>query len=280
MKTQLPYETRKKLDELLTNVGDMSLKRRAYKIIEGLELKRGDQIVDLGCGDGFFLYIFSNLPLNLKLLGFDNDKRVLENARKNLSSKKIKLITGSITKMPFKNNCFKKIIMTEVLEHIAEDKKALSEVYRVLKPGGIFILTVPNYNFPFLWDPINWLLQNLLDLHIGGTGFFAGIWARHIRLYRKEKIEKLINNVGFKIESVQDLTTRCLPFNHYLVNLVARLLYDIKPSFRIIESLSKFKNVKKPLLINLAFSYVNNFDKLNNIFPGKNGLNIYVKVRK
>lgn len=269
-----------KLEKLLKNVGDMALKRRARKIVEGLKLGEGDNILDLGCGDGFFLYLLSNLSVKVTLTGFDNDKRVLNNARRNLGPKKLKLLYGTAVKMPFSNNIFDKVIMTEVLEHIDDDKKALSEVYRILKLNGVLVLTVPNYNFPFLWDPINWTLQNLFGTHIGGIGFFAGIWARHLRLYKRNDLEKLVKKVGFKIEQVEELTARVLPFNHYLVNLVARLLYDIKPTPRISDPLSKFKDVDKPLLVKLSFYLVNVFDRLNDISPGKNGLNIYIRARK
>lgn len=268
------------LNRLLGNVGDMSLKRRAVRILGGLDLKAGDKVLDVGCGDGFFLYLISALPIKLTLVGFDNDKRILTIARKNLANTRLRLAYGDVTTMPFAENSFNQAIMTEVLEHVKNERKALAEVHRILKPNGKLILTVPSYNFPFLWDPLNWILQNIFGIHISGTNFFAGIWARHLRLYNRENLQELINNAGFKIEEVEELTTRCLPFNHYLVNVVARLLYDVKPTSAILDFLNKFKNVKKPLLIRLAFFLVNTFDKLNDIFPGKKGLNIYVKARK
>ncbi len=270
----------KKLEQLLKSVGDMSLKRRAAKIVYGLGLIKGDKIIDVGCGDGFFLHLLSSLPVKVNLLGFDYDKIVLGNAKKNLGNKKIRLVKGSATNIPFKEKSFDKAIMTEVLEHIEDDKKALAEVKRILKPGGILLITVPSFNFPFLWDPINWILQNIFGTHISGTGFFAGIWARHLRLYKKNEIVKIIKASGFKVVEIDELTTRCLPFNHHLVNLVARFLYDVKPSAKIADPISKFKNVKKPLFIQLAFFLVNTFDKLNDVFPGKNGLNIYIKAVK
>lgn len=269
-----------RLEELLRNVGDMSLKRRARRIIKELNLKEGDEVIDLGCGDGFYLHLLSSLPLKLKLLGFEYDKIVLENAKKNLKNKKVKFLWGDIQRMPFKNNSFGKVILTEVLEHVPDDRKSLWEIYRIMKRGGILLITVPNFRFPFLWDPINWVLQNIFGTQIGGTGFFAGIWARHLRLYKKENLEKLIKQAGFKVEEVEELTTRALPFNHHLVNLVARLLYDIKPSPKISDPLSKFKDAEKPWILKFAFFMVNTFDKLNDTLPGRNGLNIYVKARK
>lgn len=269
-----------KLDQLLENVGDMSLKRRARRIILGLDLKSEDTIIDLGCGDGFYLHLLKKLPIKLNLTGVDHDRKVLQNAEKNLKTKSIKLVNGDLTDIPFRNNSFQKAILTEVLEHIKDEKKALSEAHRILRPNGILVLTVPSFNFPFLWDPLNWILQNVLGTHISGTNFFAGIWARHERLYKKAYLKNLINRVGFKIIKCEELTTRCLPFNHYLINFTARLLYDYKLPSNFADPLSKFKSAKKPVLVKIAFYLVNFIDKLNEIAPGKNGLNIYIKAIK
>lgn len=280
METGLSSPARIKLNKLLSNVGDMSLKRRAYRLILDLSLEEDDHIIDLGCGDGFFLYLLNNLPIKIRTTGIDQDEVVLRNARKNLLPKKVDLVKGSVTEMPFKRNSFKKAIMTEVLEHVDDDKKALSEAYRILKPKGILVLTVPSYNFPFLWDPLNWILQNIFGTHIGGIGFFAGIWARHKRLYKKKQLLSLLQNAGFKIEKTAELTTRCLPFNHYLVNIVARLLLDTKLPVQVKGPLNKFKNINKPFSIRLAFILVNLYDRLNGVVPGRHGLNIYVKATK
>lgn len=269
-----------KLRQLLENVGDMSLKRRVSRIILDLELKSKDKIIDLGCGDGFYLHILKNLPVQLNLIGLDHDKLVLKNAAKNLRTRNIKLIEGDIAKIPFKGSIFKKAIMTEVLEHIGDERKALSEVYRILKPNGILVLTVPSFDFPFLWDPVNYILQNLFGTHIKGTNFFAGIWARHEKLYKKTHLKKLITKTGFKIEKIEELTTHCLPFNHYLINFIARLLYDHELPAKITDPLSKFKHVRKSFLIGFTYYLVNLFDKLNDTMPGKNGLNLYVKAVK
>ncbi len=66
-----------KLEKLLENVGDMSLKRRARRIIEQLNPQTGEKIMDLGCGTGYYLYLLSNLGINLNLVGLDNDTKAL-----------------------------------------------------------------------------------------------------------------------------------------------------------------------------------------------------------
>src|SRR5689334_16933642 len=147
------------IHSLLVNVGDMALKRRARRMVEELHLKDGDVILDAGCGDGFYLHVLSKLG-KFKITGLDFDKNALESAKKNLKGvKQIKIMHGSVMELPFKANTFDKIVLTEVAEHLPDDLKGLKEIYRVLKPGGILVLTVPNHNYPFLWDPVNKTLE-------------------------------------------------------------------------------------------------------------------------
>jgi 2-polyprenyl-3-methyl-5-hydroxy-6-metoxy-1,4-benzoquinol methylase len=53
------------------------------------------------------------------------------------------LIKLDISKSPLHNNIFDLVICNHVLEHIIDDKRAMSELYRILKPGGMAILQVP-----------------------------------------------------------------------------------------------------------------------------------------
>lgn len=268
-----------KLEELLSNVGDMSLKRRAGRIVEELNPTSGEKIVDLGCGTGYYLFLLSGLPVRLHLSGLDNDEEAIEEAKTLLRDKNIKFVVGDLHKMPFKNDSFDKAVASEVLEHIENDMKVLKEAYRILKPGGLLVVSTPSKNFPFLWDPINWILQHLLNTHIK-EGFWSGIWSGHLRLYDLKDLKRKFEKCGFKVEMAGELTFWCLPFNHYLVNAVARLLYDVKISPIIADKISKFKSSKKPLIFELIFKFVNWIDQLNEIFPQQHGVNVFVKARK
>lgn len=268
-----------RLEKLLQNVGDMSLKRRAGRIIEEANPRVSERIIDLGCGTGYYLYLLGNLPLNLKLTGFDYDKKALDEARIMLSDKKINFIVGDLHRMLFKTSSFDKAVCSEVLEHLTDDNLALREIYRILKPGGTLVLSVPSQNYPFFWDPVNWVLEHFFNTHIR-AGFFSGLWSGHIRLYSLKELKRKVEKAGFKIEIAEELTFWCLPFNHYIVNLVARLLYDVKISSKVADNLSKFKENKKPLMIDLAFKIVNWIDKLNEAFPQKTGVNVFIKAVK
>ncbi len=270
------------INKLLQNTGDMALKRRAKNIIEGLNLNDGDKVLDVGCGDGYYSHLINNLGVKVNQTGTDYSKYDLERAKKNLANPKIKLVFGDLMKkLPFQDNTFDKVVMSEVAEHLPEDVKGLKEVRRVMKKGGTICLTVPCHDYPFLWDPINWLLEKFLNRHIK-SGFFAGLWNQHIRLYSVPEIKKVAEKAGFEVETAKALTWWCLPFNHYIVNATARLLAHGNISADTRKALSKYtKNPKRGLVLNLAFGLANTIDRLNDLFPVQNhGVAVFVKAIK
>lgn len=211
------------LNNLLNVVGDVALRRRAKWFIQNMNLKKEDSILDVGCGDGFYLYLLSKIDPTFKLTGVDININALASAKENLKGKKVNLIRGDVLKLPFPKGTFDKIIASEVLEHVSDDLSALREINRVLKKEGVFVLSVPYKNYPFFWDPINWTLDHFFDAHIK-SGFWAGIWNQHLRLYRQDNLQTLLKKGGFKKATFAKLTHYCLPFNHYIINIVAIIL--------------------------------------------------------
>ncbi len=128
------------------------------------------------------------------------------------------------------------------------------EFKRVLKPKGKLVITVPNYRFPFLWDPINWLLMKIFNTHVNkNIWWLAGIWADHERLYTIKNLKRLVLLTGFKIKKIEAAIHWCWPFSHFFLyglgkNLVEKMtlrqlnrfyLQEKKSVFSIIASLFK-----------------------------------------
>ncbi len=100
-------------------------------------------ILDVGCGRGLLLAkVAKRAEPNTKFFGVDISPKLCEIARTNNPTAKI--VVGDAEALPFPNNSFTIVFMTEALEHMLDFGKALSEIARVLRPGGTFIVTVPN----------------------------------------------------------------------------------------------------------------------------------------
>lgn len=251
----------KLLEKLLKNTGDMCLKRRARKLITELNLQNSDRILDAGCGDGYYLYLLSRLG-KFNLTGIDYLDKNIKDAKRQVNNTTIRYFTGNIQNMPFKSGSFNKIILSEVLEHVQDDYLALKELSRVLDKNGKLYVTVPHINYPFFWDPINYLLQRIFKIHIK-SGFWAGVWNMHDRLYSVPELKNVIHRAGFKIELLECLTHYGIPFNHYLTNIGFRVRTSNKFPEYIKQTMTKFSYSPKKTWFYYILKLINWFDRRN-----------------
>ena len=210
------------LDRVLRNEADMAYRRRTRILLEYLELRDGLSVLDCGCGMGFYLLALSRLR-RLDLVGVDTDPIRLEQARR--AAPAARLERADAARLPFDDRCFDRVLMTEVLEHVDDDLGALRELRRVLRPGGILAVSVPNARFPFWWDPINPVWTAL-----GGDpireGPVAGMWSNHVRLYRSGELADIVAAAGFDVEILEEATHYAVPLSHFLVYGVGKPLVE------------------------------------------------------
>lgn len=267
-----------KVEKLLSSEPDPAFARRAKYIFKNLDISGKEKILDLGCGRGFYLKTLLELWPDLKLYGVDQNKKYLDIAKRVLSTK-VNLTRSSATKLPFKDESFERVIASEVLEHIKNDKKAISEISRILKPGGRVIITVPNKNYPFFWDPINWTFEIFFNKHIPkNIWWLAGIWADHFRLYSVKGLKNKLKEVGFQIIATRKLTGYCFPFSHFLLYGVGKNVVETG----LLKSFNRFEKRNSQSLLNKLALYP--FKLVDKINEGKNdfksSVNIVVYAKK
>jgi SAM-dependent methyltransferase len=173
-KTENPYQSRQIIE------GDSRFINIFEVINTNLEI--GSTILDIGCGD----LAIKNYLQNYKVFGIDVDKRFTNN---------VDIINHNLETVPypFKENNFDCVICSEVLEHLFYPEKVIQESYRVLKQGGILIITVPNYDS----------VDNLLNKHRISVYDKDNIFSvEHIRNYNLDSIFKLVKG-GFDILTVK-----------------------------------------------------------------------------
>jgi SAM-dependent methyltransferase len=268
------------------NEADMAFKKRVQTIFEWLDPQDDDLILDCACGRGFYLNMFRYVS-QCRLVGLELDWPVIAKAKCNVGHlPNLMLNNANIYALPYPDDTFNGVILSEILEHVERDVDGLREVYRVLKPGGVVAITVPNANYPFWWDPINKTLETLFATHIG-KGPLAGIWANHVRLYTHEQLRESVLAAGFSIEAERAFTHYSFPFIH---NLVYGLGKPLLESGLMPEALANaadrtaFDKNTGSLFnpINLGLKVLNFFDRPNVLDepPGRSTVNLCVKGRK
>jgi ubiquinone/menaquinone biosynthesis C-methylase UbiE len=91
----------------------------------------GKRVLDVGCGKGRFARVFQQQEPAVELWGLDISQAMLQFVPPEIHTR-----AGSMTELPFENGWFDGAYATESLEHAVEIEKAVSEICRVVKPGG------------------------------------------------------------------------------------------------------------------------------------------------
>ena len=107
-------------------------------------------------------------------------------------------VKADICNLPFKNDAYDVILCNHVLEHIPDDTKAMQELYRVLKPGGMAILQIPQDLSREKTFEDNSIIDKAERAKIFGQ-------YDHVRVYGRDYFDKL-RTIGFKVDEV-DYTT-------------------------------------------------------------------------
>lgn len=159
-----------------------------------IPLKTGMRVLDAGCGGGRHLCEPFRTP-GIDVAGVDLNRSDLGKARGYLSlmsgeeSGRWVVAQADVTKLPFGDESFDVVICSEVLEHIADNRAAVRELVRVLKPGGDLVVTVPRF-----WpERICWAISRAYHQEPGG----------HIRIYRKPELKNLLESAGVQLRRIR-----------------------------------------------------------------------------
>ncbi len=115
-------------------------RRRLACIREMAAAKPNDRILEVGCGGGHVLRMFPQCDLT----GIDVSGEMLRKAARNLHGCRHQLLKGELRDLDLPDAAFDIVICSEVLEHAVDPKAILSEIRRLVRPGGRVIVTFPN----------------------------------------------------------------------------------------------------------------------------------------
>jgi len=161
---------------------------------------RGERILDVGCGTGSLLVKLA--MAGYEVYGIDMSDECVETTTRRFTMLGLKnrweIKKGSALHVDYPDGFFDTLIAAEVLEHLDDDSIAVKEFYRLIRPGGICIVTVPSGRH--LWDRSDEM-------------------AGHRRRYNRDDLVGLFSTRGFSIEKVVSWGFPLLRLYHRLVFL-------------------------------------------------------------
>lgn len=163
--------------------------QRRRSFLKFVNAQPTDHIADIGCETGFMVHALA--PKTAKVVGIDIDEAMLELAREAAHHPNVEFKTSDLYQLDLPDAHFDKVICSEVLEHIPEVERAISELIRITKPGGYIYISLPNDSLILFTKRllrlfrVTWLLQGLSEqIAIG-----------HVRVYTKANFLQLLQSI-------------------------------------------------------------------------------------
>jgi SAM-dependent methyltransferase len=160
-----------------------------------LGVQAGDRLLDLGAGGG--RHAFEAMRRGAIVTALDASAAEVKDVASMMAAMEAEddatragggkgtATVGDALDLPFPSASFDRVIAAEVLEHIHDDRRAIAELTRVLRPGGTMAVTVPRW----LPELVNWAFSD--DYHETPGG--------HIRIYRRSVLEGRLRAAGLEV---------------------------------------------------------------------------------
>lgn len=142
-------------------------------------LAPGSRVLEVGCGAGATTRAMAAARPDLVIHGCDLSRTALRAARS--FGVGIPYVGASATALPYPDGCFHAVVFYDVLEHIIDADLSLSEVFRVLRPGGLLAATVPVEGQPGTFEWLRWKLGWRDDLKATAKGHVQRFTYRGLR---------------------------------------------------------------------------------------------------
>lgn len=159
---------------------------------------RFGKVIEAGCGLGRYVFYFSKFGIDIEGVDFESGTISLLNSWKITNNIDGKLHTADITKLPYVDSSLSGYISLGVIEHFIEGPtKPLTEAFRVLRPGGVAIITTPAKSFSYYLDRviregIKTFIKKIIRKNYQPRSFFQ-YW------YSKHQLKNFIKGSGFHI---------------------------------------------------------------------------------
>ncbi|MFF4955482.1 methyltransferase domain-containing protein [Streptomyces sp. NPDC001222] len=174
---------------------------RSYKqrMLDELDVRPGHTVLDLGCGPGTDLEaLAAAVTATGTVLGVDHDQAMVDAARARTADQPVVDVRpGDVHDLALPDHCADRARTDRVLQHVSDPRLALSEVHRVLRPGGRLVMGEPDWETLSVDHPEDALSRAY-------TRYVADVVIRNASLGRQ--LPRLATETGFTVPAVVPVT--------------------------------------------------------------------------
>ena len=130
-----------------TPIGTLVKKYEGELLLDLLRPRPGERVLDVGCGTGVFT--LDVLACGPQVTGLDISQPMLMRAKHKTRGYPFQAVAGDMRRLPFRDECFDRVVSMTALEFVADAKGAVADLFRVTKSGGVVVATTLNSLSPW-----------------------------------------------------------------------------------------------------------------------------------
>lgn len=251
-------------------------------VLDEVDARPRQKILDVGCGDGIWTnYLAANSKADVHGLDISEHDLQVAKIRAEKTNTKVAYHLQDAAQMDFEDDTFDTIFSISTLEHTDDDQAILNEMFRVLKPGGKIVISVPRkialpiVHFWLLFPKkARFFLNSSLQQASSVEEYVAHVNTKfaHQRLYNLKKIQRKLSQAGLKYQK-----------HRYHISFFGLLPHSIVHTLKVFEwsktktsSYSFFNQV----VFAISFPFLYPWYLLDNLLPDKKGFVIIAVATK
>jgi hypothetical protein len=129
-------------ERLLPHIGGDIAFEHLHRYALATDLARGKVVLDIACGEGYGANLLARVAQ--EVIGIDSDAAAVEHARQAYPARNLRIGVGTCAAIPLPARCVDLVVSFETIEHHAQHREMMAEVRRVLRRGGLLIISTPD----------------------------------------------------------------------------------------------------------------------------------------
>lgn len=249
-------------ERLVTHVNEYYTYEHLHRYYLAMDFVKAKKVLDVASGEGYGAALMAKSAG--QVTGVDIDPEAIAHANRKYANDQLRFETGDIYSLPLNNDEFDVITSFETIEHVGDHQKAMKELKRVLRPGGMLIISTPDHKSTHHHASNGQNPYHLKELDADGFVSLLSEYFEHFMILNQKTINaSMIVSAGNDADKLKEYSgdfeqyTEMHPGTNaqYMIGICSDATLPTKPS----DSLLTYHSTRKSIMEKLIFRIINLF---------------------